>query len=141
MSLLVDIGTRLSSLFGVTLGTDLYLGQLPERTDTCIVVYERPGAVHFNMGAEDGAEHTPSLEQPRIQVLVRRANSPTAYPEGSDLIYEITRRLPTVNVTINGTRYIAIEAMGTAGPLDEDKEGRISFVSNFMVTREPEVLA
>lgn len=141
MSLLVDIGTRLSDLFGLTIGTDLFLGQMPDEPDTCVVVYERPGAVHFNMGAEDGAQHDPSLEQPRLQVLVRRANGPLAYPEGSDLIYAITRRLPTVGVAIGGTRYIAIEAMGTAGPLDEDKQGRLSFVSNFMVTREPEVLA
>lgn len=141
MSLLADIGTFMETTFGLVIGTNLFLGQQPDDVDTCVAVYARPGAVQFTMGAEDGQRHDPALEHPRLQVVVRRANSATAYPDGEDQVYDIFRRLSVTNVTLNGTRYVAIESVGTPAPLEEDKEGRLSFVANFMVTREPESLA
>lgn len=141
MSLLADIGALMETKFGLTIGTDLFLGQQPDSVDTCVTVYARPGAVQFTMGAEDNVQHDPALEQPRLQVVVRRANSATAYPDGEDQVYAIYRGLSLTNVTLNGTRYVAIEPVGTPAPLEEDAEGRLSFVANFMVTREPESLA
>lgn len=144
MSLLVDVATYLVAQLpddDLVIGTNLFMGQAPDEPDAIVVVYERPGAPVHTMGAEDGERHDPALEMPRLQVMVRTSAEATAYPTGSDLIYRIYRTLSVANIVLtSGERYLIIEPMGMPGPMDEDKQGRIKFVANFSVTKEPTAL-
>lgn len=139
MTMLTDVGTYLAAQIGsLTLGTTLFLGQMPEQPDTATVLYARPGMPpDFSLGAPQGSAQTPNYENQRLQVQVRRADGPTAYPDGESLIESIWLKLMLTEITLSGTRYLVIEPKDHPSPLDEDKSGRISFVANFAVMKEP----
>lgn len=139
MSMLTDIGTYLAAEIGsLTLGTNLFLGQMPESPDDVTVLYARPGMPpDFSLGAPQGSPQTPNWENKRLQVVVRKADSQTAYPDGETLIDSIWRKLMLTEATLSGTRYLLIEPKDDPAPLEEDKKGRLSFVANFDVMKEP----
>ena len=129
MTTLIDIATYLDAqLASVTLGTNLFVGRMPDSPDTCVVLYEYGGGVPDNtMGGG-----LPVLENPSIQVAVRAASYATA----ESLIQSIWLTLETViDETLTATRYNRIGAIQSPFPLDRDSADRVVFVQNFDVTK------
>lgn len=137
MTMLSEIGAYLDSeLASLTLGTTLFLGQLPDDPDTATGLHGGSGPPpDFTMGATDGTPHLPNMEYHRLQVVCRAADAPTSYTDAETQCWAIWRKLSIVNVTLSGVRYHVIEPLGIPAPLEEDAQRRISFVANFMCTR------
>lgn len=129
MTTLIDIATYLDAqLASVTLGTNLFVGRMPDSPDTCVTLYEYGGGVPDNtMGGG-----LPVLENPSLQVAVRAASYATA----ESLIQSIWLTLEgVIDETLTSTRYNRISAIQSPFPLDRDSADRVVFVQNFDVTK------
>lgn len=131
MALLDDIGTYLQTEVGsLTLGTNLFLGRLPDDPDTCVSVYEYGGDAPVNTM---GSDAMPPVEQPRIQLLTRAAG----YSSARTLALSCWTAIESVlNESLSGTRYHRITANQSPFPLERDSQDRVLFAQNFRVQKE-----
>jgi|TARA_R110002020_G_scaffold175414_7_gene367303 hypothetical protein len=133
MTMLSDIGTKLAaasiSTQDLTLGTNLFLGRLPESPDTCVAIYQTGGLAPIDqLGTA-----APNLEVPGLQVRCRAAS----YSTGEALANDVWGVLVLIlNETLTSTRYLRIEAQQSPLPLERDTQDRIIFVANYYVTKE-----
>ena len=130
MSVGDDLCQHLASLSVGTLGTNLFLGVMPDKA-TAITVVETGGpAPYHDYGPEE------ILDRPSVQVLVRNAkyrDARTKADEIRDLLDGIA------NWPINGTRYLSITAMNDPVYLGKraTSEGEAhEFSLNFSTVRE-----
>lgn len=139
MTMLAEVGTYVdSNSSGLTLATNLFLGQLPDSPHVAVVLYQGPAAPPtFMMGAAQGTPHAPALEHQRLQVVSRGGIDEDSYTDAETESWRLHRLLTINEVTLSGVRYLAIEPTDVPHPLDEDAQRRISFVTNFTVTKEP----
>lgn len=130
MSTLIDIATYLDSqLASLTLGTNLFVGRMPDTPDTCVAIYEYGGASPEEVM---GGASSPALENPRIQVATRDA----AYANAETLARSIWSALSGVlDEVIVSTRYNIVSAIQSPFPLERDTHDRVVFVQNFDVVR------
>jgi hypothetical protein len=138
MTVLTEIGTRVDTDFAsLTLGTNLFLGQEPDSPDDCVTIHARPGgAPQFMMDAVPDTPQVAAYEPHRIQIVVRKANTATAYADAETLAWQIYRALTLTSVTLSSVYYLLIEPTTVPAPLDEDAHGRISFVVNLQALRD-----
>ncbi len=129
MATLVDLATYLDTqLASLSLGTNLFVGRLPDSPDTCVALYEYGGITPTSTFGTN----TASLDNPRVQVTVRDA----AYANAESLIRSIWTQLEAVaNETLSGTFYQRVTAVQSPFPLERDTADRILFVQNFQVVR------
>lgn len=125
--ILNDVGDYLSTGgIGLTTGTNLWLGKMPDLPAISTALYETGGisAVHAFASASGQAV----VERPRFQVVVRH----TDYASGRQLIHNIWKRLDGAgDFTINSTRYLWIEAVQSPFFLKFDDNNRVLFAVNF----------
>lgn len=131
--LLPDIGDYLSSGGVGTLGTDLFLGQLPPMPDAAVCVYETGGvAPIYSMGNVAGRA---VVERPRVQVVVRGAQyeyeSARAIAQKAWLLID---KLPTR--TVNATRYLWGSCVQSPFLMQVDEQGRPWVAFNADVMKE-----
>jgi hypothetical protein len=88
------------------------------------------------MGAEDGIPHEPNLVYHRLQVVTRGSTGPLSYAEASDASWKVWRKMSVTHIDLDGVRYVSIEPQAVPAPLDEDAKQRISFVTNYIITKE-----
>jgi hypothetical protein len=122
--MLKEIGTYLQSQGIGNLGTDLFLGLMPDQPDDCIALFQYAGSppdLHW-----EG-------EYPRLQVRVR------------DKSYAAARaKIGTVAALLHGlheqvlsdTRYLLIKALGSPEVLKRDANNRIEIFVNFEIMKE-----
>ena len=133
MTMLSDIGTKLAaatiSTQDLTLGTNLFLGRLPESPDTCVAIYQTTGIAPMDqLGSA-----APNLEQPPLQVRCRA----TSYSTGEALANDVWGVLVLIlNETLTSTRYLRVEALQSPFPLERDTQDRIIFVANYRIIKE-----
>ena len=133
MTLLTDIGNHLNTATiptqDLTLGTNLFLGRLPEDPDTCVTLYQTGGLApddQFGTAA-------PKIENPGFQIRVRA----DGYATGEALAADVWGVLVLVaNQTLTSTRYLRLEAEQSPFPLERDIRDRIIFVMNFTAVKE-----
>jgi hypothetical protein len=134
MALLTDVSTYLASTVTdatLVVGTNLFLGRLPEDPDTCVAIYETMG-----QSPDDtfGGSTVPVFENPRIQVVARAA----AYADSASLAADIWTQLQKVdNETLTSTRYQRIESVQSPFALDRDQRERMVTVCNYQVQKTP----
>lgn len=133
MTMLSDIGTKLAaatiSTQDLTLGTNLFLGRLPESPDTCVAIYQFAGLSPIDqLGSA-----APNLEVPSLQVRCRATSYATAEALANDVWGVLVLIL---NQTLTSTRYLRIEAQQSPFPLERDTQDRVIFVSNYNVIKE-----
>ena len=130
MALLDEIGTYLAAQVGsLTLGTNLFLGRLPDDPDTCVVVYEYGGEAPVNTM---GSDAMPYVEQPRIQVLTRASG----YSSARTLALQCWTAVEAVlNESLSGTLYHRVAANQSPFPLERDSQDRVLFAQNFRVQK------
>ncbi len=119
-----DIGAYLASRGVGIIGTDIFLGTMPDMPDRCLALYalegERP---EFNWDAE----------RPALLIRVRGADQ----AEADELIASVWRELWNLTgIEVNGTAYHRIEARGSVAPAGRDARGRVYYLANFAVIKE-----
>ena len=132
MAFLPEIGTYLAANVTdttLTLGTNLFLGRLPETPDTCVALIETAGLI----GVEAmGGSSLPAYTRPRAQVLVR-AN---AYSDASSLAEDIYKQMQEVdNESLSGVYYLRANGMQPPFYLERDEQERALFSCNYQTLR------
>lgn len=125
-TILESIGDYLVTNSLGTLGTNLFLGTLPESPDVCTAVYENAGtSPAFTMGTGGIA-----IDYPMLQVICRAGKDD--YPTARDAVETIRNLLASVtDVTISGVHVLRIEPMGSVNPLGVDPKQRPLLSVNF----------
>jgi hypothetical protein len=132
MSLLSDVGTYLNaasiSTQDLTLGTNLFLGRLPDSPDTCVGLIQTGGLAP----TDTYGTSFPPLETQGLQTLVRAAS----YATGEALAVDIFKSLLSVeNETLTSTLYLKIEANQSPFALERDEQERVVMSCNFNVVK------
>jgi hypothetical protein len=115
--LLDDIGGYLQTSGVGTLGTDIFLFNLPDSAgkENVVSLWEYSGANPLNaMSSTPGAAVS---EFPRLQVLVRNVSAETARTKCNT----IWKLLDGYSGTLNSVRYKAIKALGSPSYLETAK--------------------
>ena len=89
MAFLPEIGTYLVANVTHTtlvLGTNLFLGRLPETPDTCVGIIETGGQSAVEAM---GGSSLPAYTRPRVQTIIRAA----AYSDASGLAEDIYKKM------------------------------------------------
>lgn len=124
--LLNDIAVYLQANDVGTVGTDIFLGQLPATPDNVIALFEYAG--------EPPDLHWPG-EYPSLQILVRNKS----YDAGRQKIEQVKNILHGMAETvINSHRFLLIRANQSPFLLERDENSRAIFVCNFRVIKEVE---
>ncbi len=149
--MLTEIGAYLATKSVGTVGTDIFLGQMPDQPDNCIALFEYAGSppdLHWNG------------EYPGLQVRVRNKSYAAARTKIGEImnelhgLYEQTlsdgsggdgkpgddegvkgegEEEPT---PATGTRYLLIKARGSPEILKRDASNRVELVLNFEIIKE-----
>ena len=146
--MLKEIGTYLQSQGIGTLGTNLFLGLMPDEPDNCIALFEYAGSppdLHWN-GEYPGLQvrvRGTSYEAARSKIgdivkklhgLYEQILSDEGEPEGiSDEGEDNGEEEPT---PVTGTRYLLIKARGSPEVLKRDNNNRVELFVNFEIIKE-----
>ena len=133
MTLLLDLGNHLNSATipteDLTIGTNLFLGRLPDAPDTCVALYQSGGSApddQFGSAA-------PKVERPSVQVRVRSADYATAEALAGDVWGVLVL---VANQTLTATRYLRLSVEQSPFPLERDAQDRPVFVFNLEAIKE-----
>jgi hypothetical protein len=122
--MLSDIGNYLQAQGIGTLGTNIFLGMMPDEPDNCIALFEYAGSppdLHWNG------------EYPGLQVRVRNKS----YAAARTKIEEVAKKLHGLHEqTLSGTRYLLIKARGSPEVLKRDNNNRVELFVNFEIIKE-----
>ena len=132
MSVITEVGTYLAaasiSTQDLTLGTNLFLGRLPDSPDTCVGLIQTGGTAP----TDTFGTSYPPLENQGLQTLVRAAS----YATGEALAVDVFKSLQSVeNQTLTSTLYLKIEANQSPFALERDEQERVIFSCNYMVAK------
>lgn len=131
MALLDELGTYIGSQVGsLTLGTNLFLGRLPDEPDTCVALYETGGSEPLSVM---GSDALPPVEQPRVQVLTRASSYATARALAGTIWLALENIL---NENLSGVRYHRCAAVQSVFALERDSHDRIILAQNFQVQKD-----
>lgn len=132
MALLGDVGTYLAANVTdttLTLGTNLFLGRMPDSPATCVAIYETGGNAPINVF---GGNTSPPIENAGLMCHTRASS----YSDCQSLAVDIMKTLTKViNETLTSTTYYKIEANQSPFGLERDEEERMIFSCNFMVVK------
>lgn len=132
MSVLNEIAAHLVAQGLGVLGTDLFIGKLPNDPDACGVVYETGGlAPEMGFGAA-GVKH----ETPAIQVVFRGAPGDYAGPRAkAESAY---RALAAVEAqALSGTFFHFVHPQQSPFLLNRDQAERVLLAFNALCEKEP----
>ena len=122
--MLTEIGAYLATQNVGTVGTDIFLGLMPDQPDNCIALFEYAGSppdLHWNG------------EYPGLQVRVRNKS----YAAARTKIGEVINKLHGLHEkTLSGTRYLLIKARGSPEVLKRDNNNRVELFVNFEIIKE-----
>ena len=122
--MLSDIGNYLQVQGIGTLGTNIFLGLMPDQPDNCVALFEYAGSppdLHW-----EG-------EYPGLQVRVRNKG----YAAARTKIGEVMEKLHGLHEqTLSGTRYLLIKARGSPEVLKRDNNNRVELFVNFEIIKE-----
>ena len=122
--MLNEIGAYLATKSIGTVGTDIFLGLMPDKPDNCIALFEYAGS--------PPDLHWPG-EYPGLQVRVRDKS----YSAGKAKIEQIVRVLHGLHETVlGGTRYLLVKARGSPEVLKRDNNNRVELFVNFEIIKE-----
>lgn len=122
--MLAEIGAYLATKSIGTVGTDIFLGLMPDEPDSCIALFEYAGSppdLHWNG------------EYPGLQVRVRDKS----YAAARTKIGEVMKQLHGLHEQmLSGTRYLLVKARGSPEVLKRDANNRVELFVNFEVIKE-----
>ena len=125
-----DIATLLDgdTSLGLTIGTDLFTGRMPDQPADCVVVYDNPGDAPMLTYKKATSNYFYSS----VSVRIRNTN----YTAGWTQIFAILEFLHASSQdVIDGTYYALIKAMNDPQVLHWDDNDRVLMFVNFEVQR------
>jgi len=132
MAFLPEIGTYLAANVTdttLTLGTNLFLGRLPDTPNTCVGVIETGGQSAVEAM---GGSSLPAYTRPRAQVFVRAA----AYSDAASLAEDIYKKMQLIdNEALSGVTYLRANGMQSPFYLERDPQERAVFSCNYQTLR------
>lgn len=131
MALLDEVGTYLdTNVSALTLGTNLFLGLMPDTPAICASIYELTSmSPYFTM---NGSTSEPVLENPRVMLYVRHS----VYSTGRALIETVWKQLNEVSDdTLSSVGYLRIAGLGSPEFLERDENFNVMFSCNFQVMK------
>ena len=130
MSAAHDIATYIAgTLDKGTLGTDVFVNDMPDLPANQIVVYEYGGR-QAELGM--GNPNPDALEYVSCQVAVRNKRADTAQATAYSIYNSIDGK---GGLTINGVSYLFLRALQPPFPLERDKSSRVTFVFNLEIQK------
>lgn len=124
--LLDNIGAYLAANSVGTVGSTIFLGDMPEMPNDLIALFEYAG------DPPDDTHDGKHYENPGLQVRVRGVSYSTVRAK----IADIENLLHTLaNRHLSGTRYLFIRAVQSPFPIGRDQQKRVELVQNFIVTK------
>jgi len=130
--ILDDVMTLLGSAsIGLTAGTNLFAGTLPDAPDKACAIYETGGMFPIHaMGAGPG---NALVERPRVQVVTRAMS----YQSARQLAQNVFQAMDGLtNATINSTSYLLVSAVNSPAAMGLDGSGRPRLVMNFDIMKK-----
>lgn len=120
--ILEALADRLTSASVATVGTNLFLGMMPDDPDLCVALFEYAGAPPLEVLQNNAA----TLERPGIQVLVRAGRND--YPVARDLTNTIRNTLTAItDEEISGVRFLRVAALSAVNATGTDEKDRPQF--------------
>lgn len=125
-TILEAIGDYLEAHDYGTLGTNIFLGMMPDSPDECIAVFEdQGGSPRFSLGT-GGIQ----IDEPNLQIMFRSARDD--YPGARDKAETIRQLLSAITeTTMSGIRVMRISPVGSVLPMGVDPEHRSVISLNF----------
>lgn len=118
-----DIAEYLEDQSVGTVGSDIFIGIMPDTTSNCIAIFEYAGNPPENVG---------HIENPRLTIRVRNATYANGQAKARDVLY----KLHTLsNTTIESHSYLYIRAVGSINALGRDAENRVIFSIDFIASK------
>ncbi len=109
-----------------TLGTNLFLGKMPDSPDYCVCLYEYEGMAPMQSFGGNPYD----VDMPRIQIVVRGARDD--YPTARDGAKSIKDILSDItDVTLSSTKVLRVASLGSTIPLGLDDKDRPRIAANF----------
>jgi len=121
--LATDVAEYLEDQSIGTVGTDIFVGQMPDTANNVIAVYEYAGTPPECVGR---------VESPRLVVRVRNATYANARNKARDILYLLHTK---ANITIESHSYLYIRAVGSINYLGRDAEDRVLFSIDFIASK------
>jgi hypothetical protein len=129
--ILEALADRLTSASIATVGTNLFIGLMPDSPDLCIALYEYAGSPPLEVLQDNSA----TLERPGIQVLVRAGRND--YPVGRDLTNTIRNTLTGItDEEISGVRFLRVSALSAVNATGTDEKDRPQFTLSMQAVAE-----
>lgn len=129
--ILEALADRLTSASVATVGTNLFLGMMPDSPDLCVALFEYAGAPPLEVLRDNDA----TLERPGIQVLVRAGRND--YPIARDLTNTIRNTLTGItDEEISGVRFLRVSALSAVNSTGTDEKDRPQFTLSMQAVAE-----
>lgn len=135
MGMLEDVTTHLQGTSLGTLGTNLFMGRMPDTPNFAIAVFEYGGAPPIDTFRSGTTVRPPTIDRGRVQVMVRSTATATASSRAWD-IYDTLGSVANqklVGSSSGGTQYLSISPVQTPMMMPRDEQGRVRYVVNFDV--------
>lgn len=134
MSLLTELAAYTAAqVSGLTAGTNLFRGFMPQSPDVCVAIYEYPGGPPvLGLGAANGI----SLENPSAQWVVRGEPEDYDTPRATaELIWLAVSQIQCS--ILSGTQYYLPQPLQSPFKLKQDDNKRVYIAFNASIEKEP----
>ena len=129
--ILEALADRLTSASVATVGTNLFIGLMPNSPDVCAALYEYAGSAPLEVLVDNNA----TLERPSVQVMVRASRND--YPTARNLIENIRNTLTEItNETISGVTFLRVNQNSSINAVGTDENDRPVFTLSLMTVVE-----
>lgn len=135
MSVLDEIGKYLEDEGVGTVGTDLFLGFLPDTPAACVALQEYSASPPSPGFGVPGIQH----ETPGVQVLARGTPEDYDGPRAkAEAAYKALAKVQgqTLTSAASSAAYLMVLAQQSPFVLDRDAEMRVIFAANFLCEKE-----
>ena len=129
--ILEALADKLTTASVATVGTNLFIGLMPDKPDVCVALYEYAGAPPLEVLRDNAA----SLERPSVQVMVRASRND--YPTAQTLITAVRNSLTGItDERISGVRFLRVNQNSSINHVGTDENDRPGFTLSLQAVVE-----
>lgn len=129
--ILEALADKLTSASIATVGTNLFIGIMPNSPDVCVALYEYAGSPPL----EVLRDNTATLERPSVQVIARATRND--YPAARTLITNVRDSLTSItDETISNVRFLRVNQNSSINAVGTDENDRPLFTLSLMTVVE-----
>jgi len=129
--ILEALADRLTSASVATVGTNLFIGLMPNSPDVCVALYEYAGSAPLEVFVNNDE----TLERPSVQVMVRATRND--YPTARALVENVRDTLTEiVNEEVSGVTFLRVNQNSSINAVGTDENDRPLFTLSLMTVVE-----